>query len=336
VPPALAKLTCPNCFGPALAGRAETIYGQPPELILPFEVTPDQVAQGLRTFRDSIPFAPGDLDPRRLSQRLRRIYVPMWLVDGGVGASWQAQLGYDYDVVSYQDRFSDAGGWQSNEITETRIRWEPRVGRLDRVYQNISAPALEGFGLWNERLGEYGLHGARPYQPDLLADTVIRLPSRSPRDAWYDAARGFRDAAAAECRQAASANHIREFGWSPQFGELRWTQLLLPAYTTYYLDDDGAVRRLFLHGQSGRTSGPRRGSLKRARQRALLIVVAAILLAALALALVPRLNISREQLVENGTVPALILAIVVGRLALAPLLAVSKFNRQQDGQPEIH
>jgi hypothetical protein len=359
VPPRPVEQICPNCFGPALTRRAETIYSQPPELIVPFAAAPHQIAQGLRAFRDSIPFAPTDLDPRRLSQRLRRIYVPMWLIDGEVGANWQAQLGYDYDVVSYQDRYSDAGGWRSNEITETRIRWEPRVGRLERVYQNILAPALEGFGLWRERLGDYDealgmvsptlarrfqraqseqydLHGAQPYQPELLGDTVVRLPNRSPRDAWRDAARGFRDAAADECRQAAGANHIREFGWSPQFGELHWTQLLLPAYTTYYLDDDGAVWRVLIHGQSGRTSGSRRGSLKRARQRALLIVAAALLLALLVVALALQLNFSREQIVEHATVPALILAIAAGRLALAPLLAVSKFNRQQASQPEIH
>jgi hypothetical protein len=335
VPLGLVEQICPNCFGPALARRAETIYSQPPELILPFAAGLDQIMVGLRAFRDSIPFAPGDLDPQRLCQRLRQIYVPMWLVDGGVGANWQAQLGYDYDVVSYHDRFSEASGWQSNEVTETRIRWESRVGRLNRAYQNLPAPALEGFELWSERLGDYALHGAQLYRPDLLGDTVVRLPNRSPRDAWYDAARGFRDAAAAECRQAAAANHIREFGWSPQFGDLHWSQLLLPAYTTYYLDDDGAVRRVLVHGQSGRASGPRRGSIRRARNRALLVVVAALLLAAVALALALQLGISQAQFAEDVPVPTLILVFAVGYFALNPLLTVSKFNRQQARQRDI-
>src|SRR5262245_8036522 len=94
LPPGLVDQTCPNCFQPTLARRTETVYGQPPELILPFAATPDQIRQGLQAFRDSIPFAPGDLDPHQLGRRLRRVYVPMWLVDGGVGANWQAQLGY--------------------------------------------------------------------------------------------------------------------------------------------------------------------------------------------------------------------------------------------------
>jgi hypothetical protein len=335
VPPRLPGRTCPNCFRSPLAERADAAYGQPPELVLPFAATPDQVAQGLRAFRASIPFAPADLDPRRLARRLRRVYVPMWLIDGSVGASWQAQLGYDYDVVSYQDTFSDAAGWQSNELTETRIRWEPRVGRLSRAYQNIPAPALEGFGLWRERLGDYDVHGAQPYRADLLGNMVVRLPNRAPRDAWYDAARGFRDAAADECRQAAGAQHIREFGWSPQFGDLHWTQLLLPAYTTYYLDDGGAVRRVIVHGQTGRASGPRRASMKRAWLRALLVVIAALVLVAAAMALAAQLGIPRAQITGNALLPVLVLLFVGSRLAITPLVMVSRFKRQQGREREI-
>jgi hypothetical protein len=164
---------------------------------------------------------------------------------------------------------------------------------------------------------------------------VVRLPNRAPRDAWYDAARGFRDAAAGECRQAAGAEHIREFGWSPQFGDLRWTQLLLPAYTTYYLDDGGAVRRVIVHGQAGRASGPRRASMKRAWLRALLVVVAALLLVAAALALATQLGISRTQITGNALLPLLVVLFVGGRLAIAPLVTASRFNRQQGAEREI-
>jgi hypothetical protein len=335
LPPGLAERTCPNCFRSPLAGREEATYGQPPELEIPFAARPDQIAQGLRAFRASIPFAPADLDPRRLTQRLRRICVPMWLVDGGVGASWQAELGYDYDVVSYQDRFNEETGWVSNEVTETRVRWEPRVGRLGRVYQNIPAPALESFELWRERLSDYDLHAAQPYRANLLGDAVVRLPNRSPRDAWYDAARGFRDAAADECRQAAGADHIREFGWSPQFGQLHWTQLLLPAYTTYYLDDEGVVWRVLVHGQTGRASGPRRASMQRARLRALLVLVAAIMLVAAVLILADQLSIQLFADTGNALFGALLLAFVIGHLAIKPLVTVSQFNRKQETEPKI-
>ena len=70
--------------------------------------------------------------------------VPVWLVDGEVQAEWRAEAGYHYQVVSHQDRYEDRrGGWSSREVKETRTRWEPRLGRLKRAYQNLRAPALE-------------------------------------------------------------------------------------------------------------------------------------------------------------------------------------------------
>jgi hypothetical protein len=284
--------------------------------------------------------------------------MPMWLVDGGIGATWQAELGYNYDVVSYQDRFSDAAGWESHEVTETRVRWEPRVGRLNRAYQNIPAPALEGFGLWRERLGDYDqalglvsptlerrfqraqsehydLHGAQPYQAELLGDAIVRLPNRAPRDAWADAARGFRDAAADECRQAAGADDIREFGWSPQFGQLHWTQLLLPVYTTYYLDDQAVVRRVLVHGQTGRASGPRRASVRSAWLRALLVLVAAIGLIVAAALLAPWLGMVLPSISSDALGIALVVALLLVGQAISPFVTVARFNRRQEKEPEI-
>jgi len=52
---------------------------------------------------------------------------------------------FNYEVVSHQERFSqNQGGWNSQEVTETRVRWELRRGRLDRVYSNNPIAALEG------------------------------------------------------------------------------------------------------------------------------------------------------------------------------------------------
>jgi hypothetical protein len=334
LPPGLPERMCPNCFQPALSERAEIGYGQAPELAIPFIAKQEQLEQGLRKFRDSIPFAPADLQPSRLMQRLRRVYVPMWLVDGGVAGGWQAELGYNYDVVSFQDRFDDQAGWQSHEITETRVRWEPRAGRLSRAYQNIPAPAMEGFERWREQLGEYNLRAAQPYRAELLDGALVRLPSRPPADAWYEAARGFRDAAADECRQAGGADHIREFGWSPQFAQLHWTQLLLPAYTSYYLDDNQAVRRVLIHGQTGRAGGPRRASIRRAWRRALLVLAMTLVLLGVA-ALSARYWIDFSQDLETLLFVAFIVALVVGRLAITPFVKVSTFNRQQHPEQEI-
>ena len=195
LPAGVLPVYCPHCFEAplsSLAGQADSLsYSQPPELILPFTVSNEKLAQNIQHFAGGIWFAPGDLNPQNLKERLQRIYLPMWLVDSDVEATWQAEAGFNYDVVSHQDRFDEnRGGWVSQQITETRIRWEPRLGRLRRIYHNTIAPALEEHIQFQRKLGQYNLKAARPYQfphsSSIVSPGVYLLPLLSGRRFIYD------------------------------------------------------------------------------------------------------------------------------------------------------
>ncbi len=205
--------------------------------------------------------------------RLKRIYIPMWLADAEVIAVWKAQAGFDYEVLSHQDRYDEnRGGWSSRQITEGRIRWEPRIGRMRRTYNNITAPALEEDAGLRRSLGKFNLGAAEPYHKDVADEAFIRLPDRTSEDAWPDTFPSFQNAAAEECRQAISASHIREYHWSPEYSDINWTLFLLPVFSTYYLDDDQVPIPVFIHGQTGKFSGSRRASMKRGHRTALILL----------------------------------------------------------------
>ena len=99
-----------------------------PELYLPHQIQKGHLQRPLNEFIGSIRFRPPDLTLANLTNRLEKIYWPMWLVVAEVEGQWEAEIGMDYDVVSHQERFGDGAGWQTREVKETRIRWEPRVG----------------------------------------------------------------------------------------------------------------------------------------------------------------------------------------------------------------
>jgi len=332
LPPNWLPIQCPHCLKAELIPlEAEQIgdlsYDYPPELMLRFTASPETLSQSIQRFAGGIWFAPGDLNPQNLKTRLQQVYLPMWLVDRRVQAHWQAETGFNYDVVSHQDAFSEKGGWQSEQITETRIRWEPRLGRLNRTYHNVAAPALEEHGKLMRQLGSYNLEAGQPYQTQVVAQAMICLPNRSPVDAWPDAVPALQAAAAAECQQAATADHIRDFRWSANYQDQHWTLFLLPVYFSYYLDDERNrnLQPVLIHGQTGHVSGPRRASMKRAQRTALIIVVIAAvifvlsLLAAAASFFVPLL------LILGGL--GIALAIILGLLAIAPVVIAWQFNR---------
>jgi hypothetical protein len=324
---------CPHCFQPSLAQLTdqaqELPYTRPAELALPFSASAQSLSQAVQHFARGIPFPPGDLNYQSLQGRMQRMYLPMWLVDASVEATWQAEVGFDYQVISHQDHYDGSrGGWNSHEVKEGRIRWDPRLGRLKRSYQNIVAPALEEQAQLKKVLGDFTLAGAENYRPELISGAAIRLPNRTSQDAWNEAAPAFQAAAAEECRKAASADYIRQFKWQPGYQDQNWTLLLLPLFSTYYLDDEGLPRPVMFHGQSAKPYGSRRASQKRARQTALFILVVALALFVAGVGFAVAGMLTPVLLTIGGLV--IILALLVGLAAILPLVIAWQFNRSMN------
>jgi hypothetical protein len=298
--------------------------------VIPFKMMPKTLQQNMALFTKSFWFAPADLALERLQSRLQPFYLPMWLVDSQVQALWQAEVGFDYETISHRDQFDEnSSGWQSQQVSETHVRWEPRVGRLHRTYHNLVAPALAAQPQLLARLGDYDLATRQPYQPALLQNAFVRLPDRSPADAWPETLPAFQRAAAAECQQAASAAHFRDFRWQAQYEQQAWTLLLLPLYITYYLDDEERPQPVLLHGQTGWLSAPRRASMKRAQRAALLIGGIALAIFVLSL-LVGLAGFLLPPLLLVGAVGVAV-ALGVGLLAVIPPLLAWQANRSNQG-----
>jgi len=321
---------CPNCFQAALK-FLDTQLDQlpnlrPPELLLTYTLSPAALDQAVQGFAKGIPFAPKDLNPTSLRKRLTRLYLPMWLVDTEVKATWKAEAGFDYQIVSHRDQYHEnQGGWSSQEVKEWRVRWEPRLGKLDRTYNNVEAPALEDHEGMISIVGEYDRSKAQAYQPEALEKAFVRLPDRASEDAWTDAKPVFQASAAEECRQAAAANHIRQFSWQPEFSNQNWTLLMLPMYSTFYLDDEKKPQIVYLNGQSGQISGSRRASMQRAMRTSGTVLLVAILLFALSL-LVSTASLFLPLLLAFGVI-GLVIALLAGAGSILPITTVWWFNR---------
>jgi hypothetical protein len=296
--------------------------------VLPFNLSPERLSQAIRTFSNGIPFAPPDLNPQALAGRMKRVYLPQWLVDASLRATWQAEVGFNYEVVSHQDRYSDSsGGWRSQEVKETRIRWEPRLGQLERVFPNLSAPALETHARLRGQVGDFDPATAQPYHSQLASKSFVRLPDRSPEDAWPDVLPSLQAAAAQQCQQACNADHQRDFRWQPEITGRNWTLLLRPVYTTYYLDDVNQPQAVLINGQTAQTSGSRRASMKRAQRTALVILIVAVVIFILS-SVLALAGIALPPLFAVGGVGILI-AILVALGAIVPIALAWQFNQSQ-------
>lgn len=315
---------CPHCYQAKLTplDTADMPTTHPPELVADFVLPSETVRKQLNQFAAAITLAPSDLKTDNLMTRLRKIYVPIWLVDSSVAANWQAEMGYNYEVVSHKERYV-GNTWQTFEETETKIRWEQRLGKLKRRYNNITAPALEEHTILAQKMGSFDLKGdaVQKYKPQHIENILVRVPNRDTVDAWSDAQPRFQENATTECQKASAGDHIRQFKWSPDFSDHNWTQLLLPLYSTCYYDDDAVARPILLNGRTGQIDGIKRASMRRAKKITRTLAVLATLFFIIALALL---------FYRPGFAILLgMLTLATGIGAITPIAIVSQFNRSQ-------
>jgi hypothetical protein len=321
---------CPICGQTGLsdldAEQDKPAHTHPPELVIPFKVSATDTSQPLANFARSFWFAPPDLNSERLAARLQKLYLPLWLVDAQVNGVWSAEAGFNYQAVSHREEYS-GGQWRTQQVEETRIRWEQRVGRVQKEYHNQTAPALEEEAALQGQIGPYDLAAAQPFSPEFLDAASARLPNRPPEDAWTDAVVGIQRRAMADCQQAGKADHLREFHWSPEYVRQNWTQLLRPVYATYYLDDDNRPQPILLHGETGKLHGRQRASMKRAKQTAVIIGVVAGLIFLFSLLLA--VGGLFEEILLAAAVLGFLAGVGIAVLALIPPFVVWRFNRRR-------
>jgi hypothetical protein len=326
-----ARLRCPFCLQKTATPQPTLLREEPPEQVLPYQVSPQQLAGTLERWAKGIWFRPTDLKADTLAKRAQRYLVPLWLVDGHVEATWRADVGFDYQVVSYQDRYRDGAGWSSQEVKETRVRWEPRVGRLDRVYENVAAPALDDHRQVMSRLGNFDLSQRDDYAPQAANEAAVRIPTLDPQAAWPGAEAAFVRTAQAECQQASGADHIRDFTIQAAYSDPNWTLLLLPAFVTWY-EEGEQVWPVLVNGQSGHVSGAKRASARKANVTSLVLGAIALVLFLLGGAL-SLLGAVLPPIIAVGGV-ILLLGVLLAVAAPIPAISVWVFNRRSSSGPE--
>ncbi len=324
VPEAGAR--CPHCAQALLESSGASLRAEAPEISIPSALGEERLRQVLEAFVKPVWFKPASLKASALAATARRAWVPLWLVDADVTGQWRGEVGYDYQVESARESFK-GGQWVSQTLVETRIRWEHRLGTLSQHYDNVPAPALTEMSTLEQRLGGWALEQARPCEPALLDQALVRVPDLDPGAAWGQAQRGLELAAAVTCQDAARAQHMREFYLGAHYAALHWTWLLAPMWICSYVDHRGESHPVWVHGTTGKTWGPLVSSSKRGLVWA--AAWAAVGLAIITLgALVALAGVVLLPLLPVGGVIALVGCVPV-LVALWPALWPWLWNRRQ-------
>lgn len=275
----LSPEVCPVCLAPTPAvetnGGVAGLRREPPELVVPFQIGRQRAQEILTRWVQAGWLRTDELNAGILNRRLQCYFLPLWLVDADVEGVWQAEMGYNYRAASFREHYA-GGRWISQQVEETQTRWEKRLGTLRRHYDNVAVPALEKHERWMARLGGYDYRPYKPYSAQMVKDCVIRVPDYAPDAAWMDAEIAIHHTAERECMQAAGADHVRNWDIQATCTHLNWTQMLVPAYVTWYRDGEQTCS-IWINGQNGHVDGIRLMSMTKAWIIAAVIAALAIL-----------------------------------------------------------
>lgn len=329
-PEALRGTPCPACGAGRL--QADPLPGEhvraDPEWIVPFQVIADDAMQELSEHIAGTPYPCPQLDPALLRQRLIPVFWPRWLVDAQVDGIWEAEAGFPIEVESSASTY-EGGDWQTRTFTEIRLDWQIRLGRVRRRYDDLDVPALDEHEQLDAWVGPLALdpRGAQPATDEAIGAVVVRLPDRRPGEQWPAAVQLLRASVAEDCRQATGADEIRDLVLELDAQQLAWTLGLLPGWVTWYEDDEGVCRLLYVNGHTWAVGGPRLSSVAAGRRAAIRWFVGAALCGAAGLTL-GLIGIVLWPVIALAAV-ALLAALVCGCVGLVPLLQPRAHNARE-------
>ena len=254
----------------------------PPELVLNLRKERNRAETDFTNWVKKFYFPPAGLSAEKLHERMRLVYVPAWLMDTTLETQWIADAGFDYDVVSHREKYR-GGGWSTQQVTRTRKDWEGRAGQLTLRYDNLPADAIEEeFQFWKLarllRSGDRIVNKAVPYEQREAEPAAFMLPNRIPADAINDMLPTLMERAKSDVQIACRADHIRNFNWAPKILEQNWTKMLIPIWSTWYLDEDDRTRMVFLNAVTGHGWGEKIPSMRRTWRVGLYFLIAALAL----------------------------------------------------------
>lgn len=321
-------IPCPLCHRALLEAQPARMRIGEPELMVPFRIDQTALDTIYQDVAASVWIKLENFEAETLLKRTIPVFWPIWLVDCDLNGYWQMEAGFDYQVESSKDYYAN-GQWQSRKQIEGRIRWEPRLGKIESHVDNISTPALDEHQNRTLMTEITPLDQSCAFDPSLLGSAILEVPDLPPEEAWTMAQPRVDEAADRICTEAAGAQHSRNFSITAEYQNLNWTQFLLPMYITYYEDDEGQPQFLVVNGSTGAVQGPRLASRKRGAQIAGTIAAVAGGLFILAL-----LGLLLTMVFPPAGVFAAIMAFLglgTGIGAIFPAVWPNQWNRKQTG-----
>lgn len=248
--PGVAASRCAFCGTPAVVEAPTAGDHVRPAGLLPFKVDRNTAVARFRSWVSGLWFRPNDLKAKSSVTDVQGVYVPFWTFDALTHNRWTAEAGYTY-VVQVEALVNGRRVMQP----QTRIRWEPASGFLEKAFDDVPVPASKGLPSRLSRgIEPFPTSELVPYDPQYLSGFLAEEYAVDLPEAVAAAKERMEQAIRSACAGQVPGDTQRNLAVSTAWSGLTCKNALLPLWISAY-EYAGKPYRFLVNGVTGKVSG---------------------------------------------------------------------------------
>jgi predicted RNA-binding Zn-ribbon protein involved in translation (DUF1610 family) len=248
--PLVSASSCAFCGTTAVVEAPPNASVVRPEGLLPFRITRESALQSFRKWLHTLWLRPNDLKSASRINSMQGAYIPFWTFDAATDSWWTAEAGYYYQVP-----VQVVENGRTVTRMETRIRWEPAFGTLQRFFDDVPVPASRGVDqALTQKLEPFPTADLTPYDPSYLSGFLAEENAVDLPEALETAKERMRDEIRAACAREVPGDTQRNLAVQTTFDALAYKNALLPIWIAAY-EYRSQPYRFLVNGVTGQCTG---------------------------------------------------------------------------------
>lgn len=243
---------CPVCNQNEFTDVKNSPKTLEPKNILPFTVPEHRARKILRRhLRKRRPWMlPAKIFKTYRPEQLRAAYIPAYLMDVYVRASWEGKGGFRIPVNN------------KGKVTEKEV-WEPVTGYYENFYENqftLASPKIDKSVF--DQINDFPLRDLVAFDPGYLESFPAEVTEKDPNDSVKDAEKSIDDAVKSQAQSKIKAEKTKDLKITSDKEALTWQHVLLPVWISSFTYRKKTFQYL-INGKTGKVAGDKPLSLPR-------------------------------------------------------------------------
>lgn len=248
--PGIAAGACAFCGASAVVEAPPNSTMVRPEGLLPFHVDRNSAAGKFRGWLSGLWFRPNALKSQATLTGMSGVYVPFWTFDAATRSAWSAEAGTYYQV---EVQVEENG--QSVTRSETRTRWAPAEGMLDKLFDDVLVEASKGLERsLAESIEPFPTASLVPYDASYLSGFLAEEYAVGVHEAVKVAEARMAEAIRSACAAQVPGDTFRNLVVNTDFAGVSYKNALLPIWIAAY-QYAGKPYRFLVNGVTGMIAG---------------------------------------------------------------------------------